>query len=82
MWTLVYSKTFKAKAGECGDCKAFSPHSNGPCVYCGGEVKPMSQPVDRLSQSVLEMGGRVEVVDGPARTALSKKGDIAALLRY
>jgi hypothetical protein len=42
----------------------------------------MSQPIDRLSQSVLEMGGRVEVVDGPARTALAKKGDIAALLRY
>ena len=26
--------------------------------------------------------GPVEVVDGPARTALSKKGEIAALLRY
>ncbi len=82
VWTLVYGKTFKTRAGECGDCKAYSPHSSGPCVYCGGDVKPMSQPVDRLSQSVLEMGGRVEVVDGPARTALAKKGDIAALLRY
>jgi hypothetical protein len=82
VWTLVYSKTFKARAGECGDCKAFSPHSSGPCVYCGGDVRPMSQPIDRLSQSVLELGGRVEVVDGPARTALTKKGDIAALLRY
>jgi peptide chain release factor subunit 1 len=82
VWTLVYGKGFKIKAGVCGDCKAFSPHSNGPCVYCGGDVKPMPQPVDRLSQSVLEMGGRVEVVDGPARTALAKKGDIAVLLRY
>jgi hypothetical protein len=42
----------------------------------------MPQPVDRLTQSVLEMGGRVEVVDGPAKTTLSKKGEIAALLRY
>ncbi len=82
VWTLVYSKTFKTRAGECHDSKAYSPHSSGPCVYCGGNVKPMPQPVDRLSQSVLEMGGRVEVVDGPARTVLAKKGDIAALLRY
>jgi peptide subunit release factor 1 (eRF1) len=82
VWTLAYNKDFTAIAGECGDCSAYSPHARGPCVYCGGDVKPMSQPIDRLSQSVLEMGGRVEVVDGPARTALAKKGDIAALLRY
>ncbi len=82
VWTLAYNKGFKTTAGECGDCKAYSPHARGPCVYCGGEVKPLSQPIDRLGQSVLEMGGRVEVVDGPARTALAKKGDIAALLRY
>ena len=82
VWTLAYNKDFTTIAGECGDCSAYSPHSSGPCVYCGGDVSPMSQPIDRLSQSVLEVGGRVEVVDGPARTALAKKGDIAALLRY
>jgi peptide subunit release factor 1 (eRF1) len=82
VWTLLYAKGFTATAGECGDCSAFSAHARGPCVYCGGGVKPMPQPVDRLSQSVLEMGGRVEVVDGPAKTALAKQGGIAALLRY
>jgi peptide chain release factor subunit 1 len=82
VWTLAYNKGFTALAGVCGDCSAYSPHARGPCVYCGGDVKPLSQPVDRLAQSVLEMGGRVEVVDGPAKTALAKKGDIAALLRY
>jgi peptide subunit release factor 1 (eRF1) len=82
VWTLAYNKGFTALAGVCGDCSAYSPHARGPCVYCGGEVKPLSQPVDRLGQSVLEMGGRVEVVDGPAKTALTKQGGIAALLRY
>jgi peptide chain release factor subunit 1 len=82
VWTLVYNKDFSALAGECGDCAAYSPHARGPCVYCGGTVKPMAQPVDRISQSVLEMGGRVEVVDGAARTALGKQGGVAALLRY
>jgi hypothetical protein len=82
VWTLVYTKGFTALAGECGDCGAFSPHARGPCVYCGGDVKPMPQPVDRLGQAVLEMAGRVEIVDGAAKTVLAKQGGIAALLRY
>ena len=82
VWTLVYGKGFNAKGGECGSCNAYSPHATGPCVYCGGSVKPIAQPVDRISQAVLEMGGRVEVVDGPAKTTLTKNGGIAALLRY
>jgi peptide subunit release factor 1 (eRF1) len=82
VWTLVYGKNFNAKGGECGSCKAYSPHANGPCVYCGEDVHPLPQCVDRLGQSVLEMGGRVEVVDGDARRKLDKPGGIAAMLRY
>jgi peptide chain release factor subunit 1 len=82
VWTLIYGKDFNAKAGECGECSAYSPHANGPCVYCGEDVHPLPQPIDRLSQSVLEMGGRVEVVDGEARKKLEKPGGIAAMLRY
>jgi peptide subunit release factor 1 (eRF1) len=82
VWTLIYGKDFNAKAGECGECNAYSPHANGPCVYCGEDVHPLPQCVDRISQSVLEMGGRVEVVDGEARKKLEKPGGIAAMLRY
>jgi peptide subunit release factor 1 (eRF1) len=82
VWTLIYGKGFTAKAGECGECSAYSPHANGPCVYCGEDVHPLPQPIDRLSQSVLEMGGRVEVVDGEAKKKLEKPGGIAAMLRY
>jgi len=82
VWTLVYGKGFTAKGGECSSCDAYSPHPNGPCVYCGEVVHPLPQIVDRLSQSVLEFGGRVEVVDGEARKKLDKPGGIAAMLRY
>jgi len=82
VWTLVYGKGYTNKAGECSECCAYSPHAKGPCVYCGEKVHPLPQCVDRLSQSVLEMGGRVEVVDGDARTKLDKPGGIAAMLRY
>ena len=82
VWTLVYGKSFIARGGECGSCDAYSPHPKGPCVYCGEDVHPLPLCVDRLSQSVLEMGGRVEVVDGDAKKKLEKPGGIAAMLRY
>jgi len=82
VWTLIYGKDFTARAGECSNCSAYSPHANGPCVYCGEEVHPLPQPIDRVTQSVLEIGGRVEVVDGEAKKKLEKPGGIAAMLRY
>jgi peptide subunit release factor 1 (eRF1) len=82
VWKLFYAKGLRKEGGECRDCGAYSPHAVGPCVYCGGEVQTMSQVVDRLSQTVLETGGQVEVVDGPAADSLKPHGSIAALLRY
>jgi len=82
VWTLVYGKGYTNTAGECGSCDAYSPHAKGPCVYCGEDVHPLPQCIDRLSQSVVEMGGRVEVVDGDAKKKLEKPGGIAAMLRY
>ncbi len=82
VWKLVYAKGLRKEGGECRDCGAYSPHAVGPCVYCGGDVQPVSQCLDRLSQSVMEMGGQVEVVDGPAADKLKPQGSIAALLRF
>jgi len=82
VWKMFYSKGLQKEGGECKDCGAYSPHSVGPCVYCGGELMVLSRCVDRLSQSVIEMGGQVEVVDGPAADQLKPHGSIAALLRY
>ncbi|MGD9254047.1 MAG: host attachment protein, partial [Holophagae bacterium] len=74
VWTLLYSKGFTATGGECSSCNAYSPHPKGPCVYCGEDVHPLAHCIDRLSQSVLEMGGKVEVVDGDAKKKLSGPG--------
>lgn len=82
VWKLFYDKNLKVKGGECGDCGSYTPETKGPCPYCGGRVKPVAQTLDRLSQTVLEMGGQVEVVDGPAAKRLGKHDSIAALLRY
>jgi peptide chain release factor subunit 1 len=82
VWKLFYAKGLKKVGGECSDCGAYAPDPTGPCTYCGGEVQRVTRIVDRLSQSVMEMGGKVEVVDGPAAELLKPRGSIAALLRY
>jgi peptide subunit release factor 1 (eRF1) len=82
VWKLVYAKGLDKIGGECANCNAYAPDSTGICTYCGGEVQRLTRFVDRLSQSVMEMGGQVEMVDGPAAEQLKSKGSIAALLRY
>jgi len=82
VWKLVYGKGTTVEGGECSDCGAYSPHGSGSCEYCGGDVNRVAQCLDRLSQSVMDMAGQVEVVDGPAARRLEKHGSIAALLRY
>ena len=82
VWKLFYAKGLRKEGGECKECGAYLPHAVGPCVYCDGEVQPLTQVIDRLSPSVMEMGGQVEVVDGPAAEKMTPLGSIAALLRY
>jgi peptide chain release factor subunit 1 len=82
VWKLFYAKGLKKVGGECSDCGAYAPDPTGPCTYCGGDVQRLPLCVDRLSQSVMEMGGQVEVVDGPAAEHLKPRDSIAALLRY
>jgi stalled ribosome rescue protein Dom34 len=82
VWKLVYGKGARLEGGECGKCGAFTPQTIGPCVVCGGRVQPVAQLLDRISQSVMEVGGQVEMVDGAAAEQLRPLGSVAALLRY
>jgi len=82
VWKLFYAKGLKVSGGECAECGAYSPDTKGLCSYCGGKVKKVAQCIDRLSQSVHDTAGKVEVVDGPAAKRLAKHDSIAALLRY
>jgi len=82
VWKLVYVKSFVADGGQCRSCGAFAVATSGTCVLCGGDIQRAPGFIDRLSQGVLEMGGRVEVVDGPAAQRLKALGPVAALLRY
>ncbi|MEE4271121.1 MAG: hypothetical protein V2I67_05585, partial [Thermoanaerobaculales bacterium] len=64
VWKLFYAKGLKVSGARCTECSSYVPQVKGPCPYCGGKVKRVAQCLDRLSQSVFDMAGQVEVVDG------------------
>jgi peptide chain release factor subunit 1 len=82
VWKLVYGKEFAFVGGECLECSCYLPTAESPCPHCGGEVATLPYCIDRLSQSVIDMGGQVEVVDGLAARKLAGVGSIGAVLRY
>lgn len=82
VWALVYRKGLRVEGGECRACGGFTASAAAPCIYCGGAVEPLPQCIDVVSQRVLDIGGRVQVVAGPAAERLDAMGSIGALLRY
>jgi peptide subunit release factor 1 (eRF1) len=82
VWKLVYVKGLRVEGGECPSCGSYVASPTGPCFYCGEAVRTLPRCIDRITQRVLETGGRVDAVEGPAADALTGIGSIAALLRY
>jgi peptide chain release factor subunit 1 len=81
--TLVYGAGVEAAGCECDVCGWLM---SGPvpdtCPRCGGPMRAVPDLVERMVHRVLESGGRIEEVRGPASRTLEYKGGVAALLRY
>ncbi|HHQ49597.1 MAG TPA: hypothetical protein ENK19_12035 [Acidobacteria bacterium] len=81
VWKLFYVKGLDLNGKVCAACGSLAVNGER-CHYCDGALHDEAHLVDRLSQSVIELAGRVEMVDGPAAEELRPAGSIAALLRY
>lgn len=82
VWKEIYVKGLAVVGGECRGCGALTVEESGACPVCSKPLESVPRMVDRLSQVVIEAGGHVETVDGPAAEKLAGHGGIAALLRY
>lgn len=81
VWKLIYVRGFAVEGQECGHCGGVFTMAEEKCPQCGNTLNQVKSLVDRLSHKVLEAGGSVEVVSGPAGETLRQVGEIAALLR-
>jgi peptide subunit release factor 1 (eRF1) len=80
VWKLVYLQGLKLEGGVCGDCSVLVDPADESCPLCGKPVDREPRMVDRMARSVLEHGGHVEMVDGPAAEALRQVAEVAAIM--
>jgi peptide chain release factor subunit 1 len=82
IWRLVYADGFNARGGKCVNCGMLFSRTDGSCDYCGAEIKPVDDLLERMVESVLDQNGIVEEVAGDAAIRLQQVGSIGAVLRF
>lgn len=80
IWKLVYIQGLMIEGGVCQECNMLFDPANELCPICTRPLAPENRMIDRMSRAVLDQGGHVEVVDGPAAEALRQVSEVAALL--
>lgn len=80
VWKLVYVQGLLVEGAACESCTMLFDPANERCPICGKPLAREPRMVDRMSRAVLDQGGHVEMVDGPAAEALRQVAEVAALL--
>ena len=80
VWKLVYLHGLKLDGGVCNTCNMLFDPADERCPVCTKKVEREPHMVDRMARTVLERGGHVEMVDGPAAEALRAVAEVAALM--
>lgn len=80
VWKLVYLQGLKLDGGVCNTCNMLFDPADERCPVCGKKVAQEPHMLDRMARTVLERGGHVEIVDGPAAEALRAVAEVAALM--
>ena len=77
--TLLVAEGYASDGYRCGQCGFVTMAPGAACQFCGGVFEQIPDAVEAAIGTVLEQGGRVDIVHGHA--ALNEVG-VAALLRY
>jgi len=80
VWKFVYLQGLAVEGGVCEGCNMLFDPADERCAVCGNAVNREPHMVDRMARTVMDRGGHVEMVDGPAAEALRQVADVAALL--
>ncbi len=77
--TLIVAHGYRAPGYRCSGCDYITDQALDTCPFCGGQIVEIPNAVEAAVAQVLELGAKVEIVDG--HEAFSQVG-IGALLRY
>ncbi|MBI4338388.1 MAG: hypothetical protein HY680_00375 [Chloroflexi bacterium] len=79
---LVVAGGLQLKGYQCSRCGLIAGTAALNCPRCGGSMGEVTNVAAAAAAAAMAQGGRVEVVNGPAREALVKAGGLGALLAH
>jgi peptide chain release factor subunit 1 len=80
VWKLVYLQGITLEGGVCDHCNMLYDPADEHCPVCSKKIDREPHLIDRMARCVLEKGGHVETIDGPAAEALKQVAEVAAVL--
>jgi peptide chain release factor subunit 1 len=80
VWKFVYLHGLVLEGGACIPCNMLYDPAEEICPVCQKPVTREVHLVDHMARKVLERGGHIEIVDGPAAEALRAVAEVAAVL--
>jgi peptide chain release factor subunit 1 len=81
VYMLVVDKNYRAEGSQCRSCGMLLADRLDRCSFCGGDLEPVRDLINRASRKVLDDRGKVQMVSGRAGEKLSGNERIGAVLR-
>jgi peptide subunit release factor 1 (eRF1) len=78
--TLLMTRSFRAEAVECPNCRHLDTRMVKSCAVCGQETRELADVSDALVDLALRNGADIRFMDGDPD--MEKRGQVAALLRF
>ena len=82
IWKLVYAEGYAARGTQCTNCLAYLAELQGAYSYCGEKTKVVEDLLERISERVVDAGGKMELVRSAVAGRLKESGGIGAFLRF
>src|SRR5262249_51744946 len=81
VYRLVVASNYRTEGKECRSCHILVEEGEESCLFCGGQLEPAPDLINRASHRVIEQAGRVQLVSGEAASKLAGTG-VGAILRF
>jgi hypothetical protein len=81
VYRLIVAHDYHIEGKECNSCHVLVVDGEAQCSFCGGDLQPAPDLINRASHRVIEQAGKVQIVAGAAADKLAGTG-VGAVLRF
>ena len=81
VYRLIVARDYHIEGKECSSCHMLVVDGDAKCLFCGGDLQPAPDLINRASHRVIEQAGKVQIVSGAAADKLAGTG-VGAILRF